>query len=99
MDLIEKELEQLYSLDQYLYRERKKVKEEIKEYRMKYDVRCKNCKTKMRAIKNDFKKKELCKTCWSGSMYIKENRRDIYGIVKGKWEKIKYKKGDWWVDK
>jgi hypothetical protein len=37
----------------------KKVKEEIKEYRLKYDVRCKNCKTKMRAIKNDFKKKEL----------------------------------------
>jgi hypothetical protein len=99
MDLRQKELEELYSLEGYLNREGKKVKEEIKEHRLKYDIRCKNCKTKLRAIKNDFNKKELCKTCWSGNSYIKENRKDIYGVVKGKWEKIKYKKGDWWVVK
>lgn len=89
-------LEELYS---FLNEERKKKAKDIKEYRLKYDVRCKNCKTKMRAIKNDFKKKEECKKCWSSNSYEKENRKNIYGVVDGVWKKIKYNKEDWWYVK
>ena len=51
----------------------------------------------MRPIKNDFKHKTLCKTCWKARGYERENRQDIYILNdKGKWVKQKYKKDNWW---
>ena len=93
------ELDKLNALHSLLNEHRKKTSKELKEYRLKYDVRCKNCKCKIRAIKNDFKKKSLCKKCWSSNSLQKENRENIYGVVGGVWKKIKYNKDDWWYVK
>tara|TARA_R110002012_G_scaffold316436_1_gene531378 strand:- start:497 stop:787 length:291 start_codon:yes stop_codon:yes gene_type:complete len=84
----------------YLAKMKKQQKEKINKFRKDNDVRCKNCKCKMRGIKNDFVSKELCKTCWkllgTQKLYY-DNRTDIYGKnEKGKWVKNKYKKKDWW---
>lgn len=66
---------------------------EIKNYRDKNDVRCKNCKSKMRAIKNnDYEDKPLCKTCWDMKRtddYKFKYRTDLYIFEKGKWKQNK----------
>ncbi len=85
---------EMYAMMRRLQKEQKK---KINDYRKKHNVRCKNCKAKMRPIKNDFKHKTLCKTCWKARGYERENRQDIYILNdKGKWVKQKYKKDNWW---
>tara|TARA_R100000278_G_scaffold121591_1_gene105904 strand:- start:86 stop:379 length:294 start_codon:yes stop_codon:yes gene_type:complete len=71
---------------------------EIKNFRDTHDIRCENCKTKMRAMKNnDYKTKKLCKTCWKldyDNDYKFGYRTDLYECVEGKWKtnkKIKEK--------
>lgn len=68
---------------------------EIKKHRTINGVRCKNCKGKIRKIKNDFKYKKECKTCWKckwdNRKYDYINRENIYACdEKGKWKKVKY---------
>jgi len=65
---------------------------EIKNFRDNHNIRCENCKTKMRAMKdNDYKTKKLCKTCWGESDIGRELREDLYVLVNGKWKKNKNK--------
>ena len=79
-----------------IYWEIQKYKDEkakiIKNFRDENDVRCQNCKTKMRAMKdNDYKTKKLCKTCWGSTDYGKELRKDLYILENGKYKKNKNK--------
>ena len=56
-------------------------------------MRCNHCKSKMKPIKNDFKQRERCKTCWK-LYYLTYDiwfncRKDIYTEIKEKWVKQK----------
>ena len=70
----------------------------IKKHRDEHNIRCKNCKIKMRKIKNDFKEKKLCKTCWkTDCKFVYSNRQDIFKKnERGKRIKNKHKVDDWW---
>ena len=83
---------ELYNFIHTLQEERKR---DIKKHRSKNDVRCKNCKCKIRPSKNDFKYKKECKTCWkfiwNNQKYNWLNRKDIwkYDEENDKWIKNK----------
>jgi len=66
---------------------------EIKNFRDENNTRCKNCKSKMRAMKdNDYKEKPLCKTCWDMDYkndYKFKYRTDMYIFDNGKWKQNK----------
>ena len=56
-------------------------------------MRCNHCKSKLQAIRNDFNKRDMCKTCWSLYAHpvytLFSCRKNIYEMVEGKWKKVK----------
>lgn len=73
------------------FQEEKALK--IKNFRDENNTRCKNCKSKMKAMKNnDYKEKPLCKTCWDMDYkkdYKFKYRSDLYIFENGKWKSNK----------
>lgn len=57
-------------------------------------MRCSHCKSKLRTIQNDFKNREVCKTCYTLSSHpihtLYSCRKNIYQFVNGKYRKVKY---------
>jgi len=65
----------------------------LKKDRHDMDVRCLNCKSKLRLIKHDFRHRRCCKTCYTAEPFIYENRKDIYKQnEEGKWVKNKIRR-------
>jgi len=67
----------------------KEKKSFIKKYRDDNGIRCSNCKSVIRSIKNDFKLKSKCTTCWMSGEYDLSLRKDMFILTDGKWEKKK----------
>ena len=53
-------------------------KANIIKYRKENDIRCINCKTFLRYIKNDWKDRKECKTCNKLTMFQKQFRKNLY---------------------
>ena len=68
----------------------KEHKKDILQHRVENDIRCRNCKTFLRYIKDDWKDREVCKTCTTSTQLEREIRRDLYvKNEQGKWVKKK----------
>ncbi len=93
----------LIDMEELLYekfRETQNMKNlKIIEMMSRGEVRCNNCKIKMRKIKNSFFRDQECETCCKSSQLEKNNRKDIYKFVNSKWKKTKYLHNGWWFDK
>jgi|TARA_R100000482_G_scaffold72614_1_gene27753 regulator of replication initiation timing len=96
-------IKSLIKLEEHLYQKFREIQEikhdVIKQMVLSTDVRCENCKIKIRRVKNSFFQDHLCETCIRCSDVEKKNRNNIFGIVNGKWKKIKYLNNGWWYNK
>lgn len=65
----------------------------LKKDRYEMDVRCLNCKSKLRLIKHDFRHRPCCKTCYKAEPFIYENRKNIFiQNEEGKWIRNKIRR-------
>jgi len=65
--------------------------EEMKLFRKNNNIRCINCKNRIKYAKGDYETKPKCKTCHSlnpfGFEYLE--RLNLYEELNGKWVKVK----------
>lgn len=96
-------IKSLISLETLLYKKFREAQDmknlKISEMMNRGEIRCANCKTKIRQIKNNFFDKNMCDTCMKCSDLERENRQDIYKNVDGKWKRVKYRNNGWWFNK
>lgn len=96
-------IKSLIKLEEHLYEKFREVQQlkydKIVEMFNSSEIRCNNCKTKMRTVKNSFFKDRHCETCFNCSDVERKNRKDIYKFVDNKWKKTKILNNGWWYNK
>jgi len=93
----------LIQMEELLYekfREAQQMKQEkIEEMLQRGEIRCNNCKSKVRKINNSFFTNYFCETCHKSNEVEKKNRQNIYLKVGEKYKKVKYNHNGWWFKK
>tara|TARA_Y100000401_G_C8322015_1_gene225898 strand:- start:376 stop:708 length:333 start_codon:yes stop_codon:yes gene_type:complete len=96
-------IKKLIEMEELLYekfREAQQMKQiKIEEMLQRGEIRCNNCKSKVRKISNSFFINYCCETCHKSNDIEKKNRQNIYLKVGEKYKKQKYNHNGWWFKK
>lgn len=96
-------IKSLIKLEEHLYEKFREIQQlkydKIVEMFNSSEIRCNNCKTRMRTVKNSFFNERYCETCCKCSDVERKNRKDIYKLIKDKWKKTKTLNNGWWYNK